>query len=73
MVKEFKIVKTSLPQILKHKELHASKIYDLVITFHQIHIHTLHFLNLFLIHQFQNNKNFTFKKNLISQDRKSVV
>jgi len=48
----FKSIKTSLKSILKHPEINATKINDVVIKAHKIVIHTLQFLKLYLLHHY---------------------
>jgi len=49
----FKPVKTSLKSILKHPDINTPKIQDAVIKYNKIVIHTLQFLKLYLLHQYE--------------------
>ena len=51
----FKSTKTSLKSILKHPEINTKKINDVVIKAHKIVIHTLQFLKLYLLHNYETN------------------
>ena len=51
----FKSVKTSLNSILKRPEINTTKINDVVIKAHKIVIHTLQFLKLYLLHNYDAN------------------
>ena len=50
-----KSTKTSLKSILKHPEINTKKINEVVIKAHKIVIHTLQFLKLYLLHQYETN------------------
>jgi transposase len=52
----FKSVKTSLKSILKHPEINSPKINDVVIKAHQIVIHTLQFLKLYMLHYYDTSR-----------------
>jgi hypothetical protein len=49
----FKSVKTSLKSILKHQDINSTKINDAVLMSNKIVIHTLQFLKLFVLHQYE--------------------
>ena len=49
----FKSTKTSLKSILKHPEINTKKINDVVIKAHKIVIHTLQFLKMYILHNYQ--------------------
>jgi hypothetical protein len=51
----FKSIKTSLKSILKHPEINTPKINDVVIKAHKIVIHTLQFLKLYMLHNYETN------------------
>ena len=51
----FKSTKTSLKSILKHHEINATKINDVVIKAHKIVIHTLQFLKLYFLNHYETN------------------
>jgi len=52
----FKSIKTSLKNILKHPEINTTKINDVVIKAHKIVVHTLQFLKLYLLHNYDENQ-----------------
>lgn len=52
----FKSVKTSLQSILKHPAINSKKIQDAVLKSNQIVIHTLQFLKLFMLHQYETTR-----------------
>ena len=51
----FKTVKTSLKSILKHHEINTKKINDAAIKCNKIVIHTLQFLKLYMLSQYEQN------------------
>ena len=51
----FKTTKTSLKSILKHPEINTKKINDAVIKCNKIVIHTLQFLKLYILSQYEQN------------------
>ena len=70
----FKSTKTSLKSILKHPEINTQKINDVVIKAHKIVIHTLQFLKLYLLYQYETNNHMlpTIDKVLILNVMKVV-
>jgi len=67
----YKVVKTSLKNILKNPEINLEKIQDAVIRMNKIMTHTLQFLKLFLLHSYEIG-NFLLDKNIIRGALKTV-
>ena len=67
----FKTVKTSLKSILKHPEINTKKINDAAIKCNKIVIHTLQFLKLYMLSQYeQNNTLLVVNHSLINTTKK---
>ena len=68
----FKSIKTSLKSILKHPIINTPILEDAVLRSHKIVVHTLQFLKLYLLHQYQQNSFPVVTKKLINSTLKIV-
>ena len=68
----FKSTKTSLKSILKHPIINTPILEDAVLRSHKIVVHTLQFLKLYLLHQYQQNSFPVVTKKLINSTLKIV-
>jgi len=68
----YKVVKTSLKNILRNPEINLEKIQDAVIRMNKIMTHTLQFLKLFLLHSYEDGTFPVLNKDLIRGVLKTV-